>query len=98
MGTGLSGCPWRAGRHRCAARLRRRQDARSALEAAGPDLNPDSFREAMEGIAFYDAINDVELNYGEDHQGSNLVVISQIRDGMWHEVARVEQEAEGRAA
>jgi branched-chain amino acid transport system substrate-binding protein len=65
-----------------------------ALEEAGEDLNPDTFRDAMEGIAFYDAINDVELNYGEDHQGSNLVVISQIRDGMWHEVARVEQESE----
>jgi len=61
-----------------------------ALEAAGPDLTPDSFREAMEGISFYDAINDAEVNYGEDHQGSNLVVISQIRDGMWHEVNRLE--------
>ena len=68
-----------------------------ALEEAGPDLNPDTFREAMEGIAFYDAINDADLEYGEDHQGSNLVVISQIRDGMWHEVARVEQESEAAA-
>ncbi|MFN4272796.1 MAG: ABC transporter substrate-binding protein [Aliihoeflea sp.] len=65
-----------------------------ALEAAGQDLNPDTFRTAMQGIAYYDPINDTDLNYGEDHQGSNLVVISQIRDGMWHEVARVEQEAE----
>jgi len=65
-----------------------------ALEEAGPDLNPDTFRTAMQGIAYYDPINDTDLNYGEDHQGSNLVVISQIRDGMWHEVARVEQEAE----
>jgi branched-chain amino acid transport system substrate-binding protein len=51
----------------------------------------------MEGIAFYDAINDADLEYGEDHQGSNLVVISQIRDGMWHEVARVEQSSEAPA-
>jgi branched-chain amino acid transport system substrate-binding protein len=65
-----------------------------ALEAAGQDLNPDTFRTAMQGIAYYDPINDTDLNYGEDHQGSNLVVISQIRDGMWHEVARIEQEAE----
>jgi branched-chain amino acid transport system substrate-binding protein len=68
-----------------------------ALEEAGPDLNPDTFRTAMEGIAFYDAINDADLEYGEDHQGSNLVVISQIRDGMWHEVARVEQSSEAPA-
>ena len=62
-----------------------------ALEAAGRDLTSDSFRTAMEGLEFYDAINDAQIAYGpDDHQGGDLVVISQIRDGMWHEVARID--------
>ncbi len=60
-----------------------------ALEAAGPDLNPDSFREAMHGLEFYDAINDVDVKYGpDDHQGGDLIVISQVQNGVWVEVDR----------
>jgi branched-chain amino acid transport system substrate-binding protein len=47
-----------------------------ALEAAGRDLTSDSFRTAMEGLEFYDAINDAQIAYGpDDHQGGDLVVI-----------------------
>jgi branched-chain amino acid transport system substrate-binding protein len=66
-----------------------------ALEAAGPDLNPDTFRDGMYSLEFYDAINDADIKYGPgDHQGGNLVVISQIRDGMWHEIGRLDVDGE----
>ena len=62
-----------------------------ALEAAGPDLNPDTFRTAMESLEFYDAINDADINYGEgDHQGGDLIYISQIQNGVWQEVSRID--------
>ncbi len=61
-----------------------------ALEAAGPDLNPDTFRTAMESVAYRDEINDVDVNFGEDHQGGELVFISQIQGGIWREVSRVD--------
>lgn len=61
-----------------------------ALEAAGPDLTVESFREAMESVEYYDAINDVEIAYGEDHQGASLIVISRVEDGMWKEVGRID--------
>jgi branched-chain amino acid transport system substrate-binding protein len=65
-----------------------------ALEAAGPDLTAESFREAMESISYYDAINDSDIEYGEDHQGSHMVVISQVQNGMWVEVGRVDTAAD----
>lgn len=63
-----------------------------ALEAAGRDLTAESFRAAMESVDFYDEINDVHVNIGEDHQGSTLTVISQIQNGMWREVARINRD------
>ncbi len=66
-----------------------------ALEAAGPDLTAESFRTAMESVQYYDAINDAEVNYGEDHLGSSLVVISKIEGGKWIEVGRLDAAAEG---
>ncbi|MBO6718678.1 MAG: ABC transporter substrate-binding protein [Rhizobiaceae bacterium] len=61
-----------------------------ALEAAGPDLTSESFRAAMEGLAYDDVINDVPIDVGPDHQGGNLIVISKIDGGKWVEVSRVD--------
>lgn len=62
-----------------------------ALEAAGKDLTPESFGKAMETLKFSDAIMDVDVSYGPgDHQGGDLIVISQIQEGVWKEVARVD--------
>ena len=62
-----------------------------AMEAAGPDLTPESFGKAMETLKFSDSIMDVDVSYGPgDHQGADLIVISQIQDGMWKEVARLD--------
>lgn len=62
-----------------------------ALEAAGPDLTADSFRVAMEGVKYHDAINDVDVDYGPDHQGGSLIVISKIEGGKWIEVGRLDE-------
>ncbi|MDN2565092.1 ABC transporter substrate-binding protein [Aquibium sp. A9E412] len=60
-----------------------------ALEAAGPELTPESFREGMESLEFEDPISGVTVNYGpDDHQGADLIVINQIKDGMWQEITR----------
>ena len=64
-----------------------------ALEAAGRDLTADSFRTAMESVQYHDAINDADVNYGEDHLGSTLVVISKIEGGKWIEVGRLDAAA-----
>ncbi len=62
-----------------------------AAEAAGKDLTPESFGKGMETLSFHDAIMDVDVSYGPgDHQGADLIVISQIQNGMWHEVARID--------
>jgi len=61
----------------------------AGLEAAGPDLTPESFQKGMESLSFYDPVMDVEVKYGpDDHKGGDLIVISQVQDGMWREVAR----------
>lgn len=62
-----------------------------ALEAAGKDLTADSFRTAMEGVKYHDAINDVDVDYGADHQGGSLIVISKIDGGKWVEVGRMDE-------
>lgn len=62
-----------------------------ALEAAGPDLTAESFRTAMEGVKYHDAINDVDIDYGPDHQGGSLIVISKIDGGKWVEVGRLDE-------
>ena len=62
-----------------------------ALEAAGKDLTPETFQKGMESLSFKDAINDAEVKYGpNDHQGADIIVISQIQGGKWVEVARVD--------
>ena len=64
-----------------------------ALEAAGRDLTAESFQTAMESLKFYDAINDIEIDVGEDHLGSPMVVISKIEGGKWVEVGRLDPSA-----
>ena len=63
----------------------------AALEAAGPDLTAESFRAGMEGVKYHDAINDVDIDYGPDHQGGSLIVISKIEGGKWVEVGRLDE-------
>ncbi len=60
-----------------------------ALEAAGPDLTPETFRAGMESLDYYDEILDGQMNYSpEDHAGADQVVVSVIEDGNWKEVFR----------
>jgi len=62
-----------------------------ALEAAGPDLTAESFKSGMEGLSFDDPILGVPIKYGpDDHQGGDLIVISQVKGGKWVEVGRVD--------
>jgi branched-chain amino acid transport system substrate-binding protein len=63
----------------------------AAFEAAGPELTAESFRTAMEGVKYRDAINDVDIDYGPDHQGGTLIVISKIEGGKWIEVGRLDE-------
>ncbi|MCO5159326.1 MAG: ABC transporter substrate-binding protein [Aquamicrobium sp.] len=62
-----------------------------ALEAAGPELTAESFRTGMESVKYHDAINDVDIDYGPDHQGGNLIVVSKIEGGKWVEVGRLDE-------
>ncbi len=58
-----------------------------AFEAAGPDLNAESFQKAMESLSFTDPITGVLIDYSaDDHQGGDAVIISQIQDGAWKTV------------
>lgn len=63
----------------------------AAFEAAGRDLTAESFRAGMEGVKYRDAINDVDIDYGPDHQGGTLIVISKIEGGKWVEVGRLDE-------
>lgn len=63
-----------------------------ALEAAGKDLTPESFQKGMESLEFDDKINSAHVKYGpNDHQGADVIVISQIKGGKWVEVGRMDQ-------
>ncbi len=60
-----------------------------ALEAAGPDLTPASFKAGMESLDYFDEILDGQMNYtAEDHSGADQVVVSVIEDGNWKELFR----------
>lgn len=60
-----------------------------ALEAAGPDLTPESFKAAMESLDYKDELLDTQMKYTADnHQGANDVTISVVKDGLWHLIAR----------
>ena len=60
-----------------------------ALEAAGPDLTPESFKAGMESLDYFDEILDGQMNYSaQDHAGADQVVVSVIEDGNWKELFR----------
>ena len=60
-----------------------------ALEAAGPDLNAETFQKGMESLNFEDVISGNTVDYSaEDHQGADEIIISVIKDGNWVEIAR----------
>ena len=62
-----------------------------ALEAAGPELTSDSFVKAVESLDYKDAISDNQVDYSaEDHVGADEVIISQVKDGDWTVVKRLE--------
>ncbi|WP_370205915.1 ABC transporter substrate-binding protein [Pararhodobacter marinus] len=61
-----------------------------ALEEAGPDLTTENFVAAMESLDFDDALLGTHVSYGADHQGSNDIFISQVGDGAWHTIARID--------
>ncbi|MEL7153722.1 MAG: ABC transporter substrate-binding protein [Pseudomonadota bacterium] len=60
-----------------------------ALEAAGPDLNAETFQKGMESLNFEDVISGNTVDYSaEDHQGADEIIISVIKDGNWVELTR----------
>jgi branched-chain amino acid transport system substrate-binding protein len=60
-----------------------------ALEAAGPDLTPESFQKGMESLEYRDEIGDADIKFGpDDHQGGDIIVISKVEEGVFKEVAR----------
>jgi branched-chain amino acid transport system substrate-binding protein len=63
-----------------------------ALEAAGKDLTPDSFKKAMEGLEHDSKITANKVAFGADHQGSKTNIISVVKGGNWTEIGRVEAE------
>ena len=62
-----------------------------ALEAAGPDLTTEGFIDGMHSIDYFDELLDVHIRYTpENQQGGNLVTISQVGDGVWNLIERIE--------
>ncbi len=60
-----------------------------ALEAAGRDLTPESFKAGMESLNYRDEIADTDVSFSPtDHQGADAVIISVIKDGNWKELVR----------
>lgn len=60
-----------------------------AIEAAGRDLTAESFQTGIESLNFEDKVSGNTVTYSsEDHQGADEVIISQVIDGDWKELAR----------
>lgn len=59
-----------------------------ALEAAGPDLTPESFQKGMESLDYADKIagNTVKMGPG-DHQAASEIFVSKIEGGSWKTLA-----------
>ena len=65
-----------------------------ALEAAGKDLNVESFRKGVYTLDYDDPITGTRVDYSEnDHRGADEVIIAVIKDGNWQEIARIEEGA-----
>ncbi|MFH1795220.1 MAG: ABC transporter substrate-binding protein [Pseudomonadota bacterium] len=62
------------------------------LEAAGKDLTAETLQKGIESLEFTDVISgDVPVKYGpNDHQGGDLIFISQIQGGKWVEIGRID--------
>jgi branched-chain amino acid transport system substrate-binding protein len=62
------------------------------LEAAGRDLTAESLQKGIESLDYTDVISgDVPVKYGPgDHQGGDLIFISQIKGGKWVEIGRID--------
>ena len=59
------------------------------LQAAGKDLNANSFRKGMESLNFDDKIAGNKMDYSAtDHQGADVNIISVVKNGNWQEVHR----------
>jgi branched-chain amino acid transport system substrate-binding protein len=60
-----------------------------ALEAAGADLTPESFKAAMENVKYDSELLGTTINYTpETHQGANEVIISVVEGGVWKMVGK----------
>lgn len=60
-----------------------------ALEAAGRDLDANTFQTGMESLNYEDVVSGNTVTYSAtDHQGADEVVVSVIKDGNWVEIAR----------
>lgn len=60
-----------------------------ALEAAGKDLTPESFKAGMESLKYRDEIADTDVSFSAtDHQGADAIIISVIENANWKEIAR----------
>lgn len=54
------------------------------LEAAGPDLTPESFRMGMQTLEYEEKLLGTDIKFGDgDHLGADAVIMSQIREGTW---------------
>lgn len=61
-----------------------------ALEAAGPDLNQETFQAAIESLSYEDELMDMPIHFTpENHRGVDEVVVSVVEDGRWNEVTRL---------
>jgi len=62
------------------------------LQAAGKDLNAETFQKGMESLDYDDVVSGNRVDYSAtDHQGADEIIISVIKDGNWQEIARVEE-------
>lgn len=60
-----------------------------ALEAAGKDLNHETFQKGMESLNYDDVISGNTVDYSaDDHQGADEIIISVVKDGNWVELVR----------
>lgn len=61
-----------------------------ALQAAGKNLSPETFRKAMESLSYDDKIADNTLTFGaKDHMGAAVNILSVVKGGKWVVVARM---------
>ena len=61
-----------------------------ALERAGRNLSVDSLLAAIESLDYYDPLMDNRVTYSaDDHQGTDVTILSVIEGGNWKEVARL---------